>query len=270
MTHKGFSLVEVLLSSALFAIVITGFLIAIVYSQESIDVTGDRARALFLAEQGIEAVRSLRDYQFDSLPADGTYGLQVASGTWQLSGASDTTDGFTRTVTLSTVDADTKEVTSVVTWQQTVQRAGSVRVVSRLTNWQLATVVQADFFTFDVSGAVTGGSGKSEVRGIELGNNGDTDIVIDRITVDWTTPNQNIREISIKGTIVWSSDGPGTPVNNQPTGTELDIQDYTIPAGEDDADIDRLWFTGNISGNDITATFIFQDGSTQSVTTTVL
>ncbi len=267
MKHKGFSLIEVLLSSALFALIVTGFFIAIVYSQQSIDVTGDRARALLLADEGIEAVRSIRDSQFESLPADGTYGLQVASGTWQLSGASDTTDGFTRIITLSTVDADTKEVTSVVTWQQTVQRSGSVQVASRLTNWQTATTMQSDFFTVDVSGAVTGGSGKSEIRGIELGNNGETDIMIDRMRVDWTTPNQNIREISIEGVIVWSSDGPGTPVNNQPTGTELDIQDYTIPAGEDDVGVDRLWYTGNISSNFVTVTFTFQDGSTTSVST---
>ncbi|OGH68939.1 MAG: hypothetical protein A3J66_00465 [Candidatus Magasanikbacteria bacterium RIFCSPHIGHO2_02_FULL_47_14] len=269
MTYKGFSLVEVLLSSALFAIIVTGFLIAIAYSQQSIDVTGDRVRALFLAEQGVEAVRSIRDNQFESLPADGTYGLQASTGTWQLTGVSDTIDEFTRSITLSSIDADTKEVASVVTWQQTLQRSGSIRVVSRLTNWQAVTTIQSDFLTADVSAATTGGSGKSEILGIELGNSGDTDIVIDRITVDWTTPNQNIREISIENTIVWSSDGPGTPVNNQPTGTELNIQDYTIPAGEDDVDVTRLWYTGNISGNNVTITFMFQDGSTKSVNMTL-
>lgn len=135
MRQSGMSLVEVLLAVAIFAVITTGVIGAIIYGQESSAVAGARERAVKIAEEGIEAVRNIRDSGYSNLPVDGTYGLAVSGGVWTFSGASDVTDIFTRTVTLATVDSRTRNVTINVTWTQTVQRPGNVSVNTYLTDW---------------------------------------------------------------------------------------------------------------------------------------
>ena len=131
---KGFSIVEALLASALLIIIVTAFVGAIIYGQESTAVAGGRARASFLAEEGIEATRNIRDESFDNL-VDGSYGLLVSDHKWVLSGNSDTTDGYVRQINISTINDNEKLITSTITWQETAQRTGSVVLTTYLTNW---------------------------------------------------------------------------------------------------------------------------------------
>ncbi len=262
---QGFSLIESLLASSLFGLMVTAIVGSLIYGHESVRVSGERARALYLAEEGLEAARNIRDNNFSNL-VNGTHGLLVASNQWTLSGNSDVTNGFTRAVTISTVDANTKTVASTVSWQQTLQRAGTVTLTTRLTNWQANTATQADQIVITVSGATIGGSGNAYLRGIEITNNGSVAAVINRMTVSWTKPNQNIKEIKMEDVVVWSNNGPGTPTGTQSSGTELNIQNATIPAGEDDFKIDHIRMTGNASGDTFTIIFKFTDGSTKQVT----
>jgi Tfp pilus assembly protein PilV len=132
------SLVEVLLAVAIFAVLSTGIIGAIIYGQESTAIAGARERAVKIAEEGIEAVRNIRDSGYSNLPADGTYGLTISGGIWILAGSSDTTDIFTRTVTLGTIDSRTRNITVNVTWPQTIQRSGSISVNTYLTDWTSA------------------------------------------------------------------------------------------------------------------------------------
>ncbi|MDP2587515.1 MAG: hypothetical protein Q8P33_01935, partial [bacterium] len=133
--RKGFSVVEVLLASTVFVLLVTGLVGALIYGREAAATAGQRGRATALAEEGIEALRNLRDEGFSNL-VDGPHGLDEISSEWQYSGTSDITDGFARVVTIGSVDADTKSVTSTVTWQQTPSRTGSVSLVTYLTDWQ--------------------------------------------------------------------------------------------------------------------------------------
>jgi Tfp pilus assembly protein PilV len=131
---RGFLVIEVLLASSLLIIAITAFVGAIIYSQESTAIAGGISRASFLAQEGIEAVRNIRDESFGNL-SDGSYGLLVSGNQWILSGSSDTTDGYVRQINIGTIDADRKQITSTITWQQTAQRPGSVVLTTVLTNW---------------------------------------------------------------------------------------------------------------------------------------
>lgn len=133
--QAGFLLVEVILASAVFALLITGLVGAYLYGQESTALAGNRARAVMLAEEGLEAVRNIRDASFGNL-TDGTYGLTTTGNQWNLSGFSDISDIFTRQIVISAVDPKRKSVTANVTWQQNPQRSGSVVLSSRLTYWQ--------------------------------------------------------------------------------------------------------------------------------------
>jgi prepilin-type N-terminal cleavage/methylation domain-containing protein len=133
-TAKGFSLVEVLLSIAVFSLLVTALAGAYLYGQESTVLAGNQSRATLLAEEGLEAVRNIRDAGFANL-VDGTYGLATGGNQWNLSGSSDGTDIFTRSVTIATINATVKSVTSSVSWQQNAQRSAAVSAVSYLTDW---------------------------------------------------------------------------------------------------------------------------------------
>lgn len=133
--EQGMSLVEVVLAVGIFAVISTGVISSIIYGQESTAVAGARERAVKIAEEGIDAVRNIRDSGYVNLPVDGTYGLVISGGVWNLSGVSDITDIFTRTVTLSTIDARTRDVVVYVTWTQTVQRVGSISLNAQFSDW---------------------------------------------------------------------------------------------------------------------------------------
>jgi Tfp pilus assembly protein PilV len=134
-SKDGFNLVEVLLAMATFSLLITAIVGALIYGQQSTQIAGTRARASLLAEEGIEAVRNIRDENFTNL-TDGHYGLSTAGGKWSFNGAADTTGVFTRTLIISTVDANTKQVVSQVTWQENQQRDGLVALTGYITNWK--------------------------------------------------------------------------------------------------------------------------------------
>lgn len=132
--QSGFSLVEALLSIAIFGLIVTAFVGSIIFGQQSTLLAGNRARAVFIAEEGLEAVRNIRDPDFANL-TNGTFGLATTGNQWTLSGTSNTIDIFTRQVQIQTVDADRKRIISTVTWQQNPQRTGSVTLETYLTNW---------------------------------------------------------------------------------------------------------------------------------------
>lgn len=138
---KGFSTIETLLSSAILILIVTAFMGAYIYGNESTTLAGQRERAAFLAEEGLEASRNIRDENFSNL-VNGTSGLVISGNQWTFSGSSDTTDSFyTRQITISTAGTDRKQVVSTVTWQQNNQRTGSVSLTSYLTNWRNTTSI---------------------------------------------------------------------------------------------------------------------------------
>lgn len=135
----GFSPVEILLSATVFAFLVTALIGAIIYGREGTDHAGERARAIALAEEGLEAVRNLRDAAFSNL-ANGTTAVNATGSptVWTLSGS--TTIGiYTRQITIAQVDGDRKTVTSTVTWS-VGGSSKQVSVSTRLTNW-LATII---------------------------------------------------------------------------------------------------------------------------------
>ncbi|NQV13367.1 MAG: hypothetical protein HQ530_03630 [Parcubacteria group bacterium] len=135
---KGSTIVELIVAIAAVAIIFSMLGSTIVWSLRNAQFGGNRERATMLANEGLEAARNIRDADFVNL-ADGTHGLAIASNEWTLSGSQDITDNFTRETVISTIDANTKEVTSTVTWDETSQRPGSVTSVTRFNDWQIVT-----------------------------------------------------------------------------------------------------------------------------------
>jgi prepilin-type N-terminal cleavage/methylation domain-containing protein len=108
--QKGFSLLEVILSVAIFTISVIGIGLFIIDIQTTAERSQNLNQGILLAEEGLEAVKSIRDTDFEDI-VDGTYGLDSNDGIWELIGVPDeTTLGldstvgriFTRTITIST------------------------------------------------------------------------------------------------------------------------------------------------------------------------
>ncbi|MEK7656081.1 MAG: hypothetical protein AAB386_05395 [Patescibacteria group bacterium] len=132
---KGQSLIEIMLAITvfLFGVVTIGvlYLDANVSQRKSLE----RAKANALAEEGIEAIRSMRDRSFDSV-ATGTHGLLISGGRWTFSGSSDAQEGYTRTLLVSAPDSNTLYVTSTVSWLFSPTRTETVVSTAVITNWR--------------------------------------------------------------------------------------------------------------------------------------
>ena len=146
---KAFSLIEIMLAIFIFTL----FSSAIVYV--SLD-TASRAtqvevknEAEMYAEEGIEAVRNIRDRNYlDLVP--GAYGLSLSLDTWTLGAAPETIDAYyQRTVIIEevyrdangeiaasgTLDVETKKITVSVNWAWKGVLSKTVSLSSYLTNW---------------------------------------------------------------------------------------------------------------------------------------
>lgn len=134
--QAGFSIVEIVVASAVFSLIVTSLFGALLYSNKSAETAGTRARAVFLAEEGLEAARNIRDENFDNL-VDGIHGLAAFANQWHFSGAQDTADIFTRQIEVLTIDSNTKEIRSRVSWSEGLMNSGSVSLATRLTNWHV-------------------------------------------------------------------------------------------------------------------------------------
>ena len=150
--QKGFSVVEIILASAIFLIFSSGAISVILQGLEANRLASEEAAAAQFASEGIEAARSIRNQSYANLVnSAGTGVIRSAAGVWAFGGANNTFDKYTRVVTISSVqrdasgnigsgavDPNTKKITSTVTWQFGPTRNDSVVLTTYLTNWQAA------------------------------------------------------------------------------------------------------------------------------------
>lgn len=132
--EKGQSLIELLLAIAIFVIAVSALAFLILDGYVSGRLAEEITIANFLAEEGMEATRSIRDNNWNDLTT-GSHGLAISGNNWVFQGISETIDKFTRLITVENVNLDRKKVTSQVTWQFAEGRPQEVKLVTYLTNW---------------------------------------------------------------------------------------------------------------------------------------
>jgi len=152
---KGFSVVEVVLAAGIFAVFISGAVVALISGWYGNRQGADTAMAVEYASEGLEAVRSIknRDYALVGNTAGSGIGRD-GNGVWSFSGINNTTDSgrITRVIKVEsvnrdgsgnivpvptgTVDTNTKRVISKVNWNLTAARPQEVSFSSYLTNWK--------------------------------------------------------------------------------------------------------------------------------------
>jgi len=149
----GFSLVEVILATAIFTIMAVSGVTIILHSFSVNKLGEEESNAHLYAQEGIEAVRSIKNRAWGNLTA-GTYGLATTGNQWNFLGTSDTKLKYTRAVIISsvnrdglgnivdsggTIDPDTMKVTTNVNWDFSEARTGNnISLVTYLSNFRKA------------------------------------------------------------------------------------------------------------------------------------
>lgn len=281
--RRGFVLLESLLAIGILAFFMLAASGLAFIAKVGSGRTHQSELATWSAQEGIDALQSL---SFSELANTDVGSLTFAGGRWTLGSAAPQTigPGMTRTVrvlsvnrdascnvvtTGGTVDADSKTIESVVSWTDVAGRAHSSTLSALRTQWEnpqgtcfAPSQPQADqvIIDFATEGQWFGGK---QLREVEIINSGTTSVTIDHVVFTWTNA-QEIQQSFFGSTKVWSSGGPGTPLGTQVSGTDLNIQNHTINAGQN-VEINKTQFTGPMSGTTVTIQLIFTDGS--SVTT---
>ena len=144
---SGFSLLELVLSISIFAIgsIVAGNMIIDANTSTRVDL--DKAEAVQIAREGIEAVTSIRDSGFANLSISGSHGLASGGGGygWVFSAStSDLVDSkFYRSITIALnptsnfTSTSTATATSTVTWVSARNKTDSVSLTTVLTDWRL-------------------------------------------------------------------------------------------------------------------------------------
>ncbi len=255
---RGITVVEVVVAIAVFSVISSVAIGAFLNANALSERAAIKSEALWLAEEGIEATRSIRDQSFASLTS-GSKGLARSGSVWQFAGASDMTDGFFRTVSLASGGTDIMHATSTVSWRQN-NATSTVALASTLTNWRKLADTTANHMAVSATGACVYSADPRYMSGVVLTYDGALGTVtLPRVRVSWTpvSPARTLTQVlSPYPTAVWT----GSSASNATTT-------LTTPVSFASAGSKTLTFMFNatIAGKSFVATFIYADGSTSSV-----
>lgn len=163
--ESGSGLVEVVLALAVFVLIAPALVLLALGAISNTAKEKDNLQAEALAQEGFEAARAMRDFDWESLPA-GTHGIADGSGYWEFSGTSTSVEKFTRTLTVTDENSYTKNVSVQVTWEN-FGRSNSINSSMNLSDWKTLRWAQSsdgDFLTGTTNSAFL----SSEADGLQL------------------------------------------------------------------------------------------------------
>jgi hypothetical protein len=114
--EQGIGMIETLLVLVLFTGLAATVGVVSLHLKDDVRAERNRIQALTLAQEGINALQTLRDGDADALVV-GTHGLTVENGAWVLTDTPLVTDSFTRRVTIERGVGDMFFATSTVSWE---------------------------------------------------------------------------------------------------------------------------------------------------------
>lgn len=154
-TISGQSLLEVVIALALFSLVASAFISLTLGSISSVGYGTDFLAAGALADEGVGAVRAIRDNAWNTL-MDGVENAMF--------------DGrFNRTTTISPIDLETKALKVEVDWPSPVGRTQIVTRQTKLANWDSRDWIQTDW---------AGGGGQADWSDVARYNSDDGNLDI--------------------------------------------------------------------------------------------
>jgi len=186
---EGMSLIEIVIALAIFSLISSAIASLALSGMNGLVESADMAKAESYAQEGVEAVKSVRDNAWNTITST-TVVVTSTGNVWSLqNGVSETIDKFTRTITLSDVcrdivtnaatttcsgagvytDVQSKKVAVTVTWpvrqEDTNSPIQTVQKVLYVTNWNSHDWIQTDW---------SGGTGQSiwsDITKYNLGTN---------------------------------------------------------------------------------------------------
>ena len=155
---NGVTVVELLIMLFIFGIAMSALFALVAFGLQSASIAQQTTRAVFFAQEAIEATKSFRDTtDWDvnglgtlTLGMDYHLELQGATPEWRLVSGAETTDGFIHKVVFNEVqrdgsdnivsnggivDPDTKKAIVTISWQER-SRAREFKLTTYLTNWR--------------------------------------------------------------------------------------------------------------------------------------
>ncbi len=141
-SRPGFLLVEVLIGITVFALFLAAVSTVLLRGQESTQQAGDYARAVYLAEESIEAARAIRDGGFSNLTV-GAHGVRVApDGTWGWNGTKTVSSGaYVTTIAVTAPSTARRQVAAATKWKHGYSRSGSVVLTTEFDDWRTERAV---------------------------------------------------------------------------------------------------------------------------------
>lgn len=158
--RSGQTVLEVVIALALFSFIAAAIISLILGSLHGGQQGSQHLEADAFSQEGIEALRSIRDGAWNELPSS-TSGVSVSVNQWVATGVSDSLPPFTRTVTVSDVcrnvsgdiaacpasytDPHTKYAESRVDWSTIENTPNTLVRSSYFTNWNSSLWTQTDW-----------------------------------------------------------------------------------------------------------------------------
>src|SRR3990167_11174100 len=200
---QGQSIIELLIAVALMALLFPALFSGIMAGRDGRSMLAQRLNALSLVRETEEAVRIIRERDWHEIEVNGTYHATVSDNSFVLAPGPETTNGFTRTLTIEdalrdtagalsssgTIDPSTKKITVDVSWS--LPHSGSISqnwyLTRFLNNGSYTETTVADFEPprGTLNGTVIAGDLGGEIM---LGSGG---------TGSWCNPNLSIEAVDL-------------------------------------------------------------------------
>ncbi|MDO8265301.1 MAG: hypothetical protein Q7T34_02945 [Candidatus Parcubacteria bacterium] len=143
--QAGQSLLELTIAVGVFILIAQGLVLFVLDSYLAGRISDDFTKSSFLAAEGLEAARSVRDNSWNSLSA-GTYGLAIIDNKWIFQGIEENVSlqlpNGKRIITIEDIAADQKKIISKIIWQTEGGRLQETSLFTYFTNWQAIAVCQ--------------------------------------------------------------------------------------------------------------------------------
>lgn len=254
---RGVTIVEAVVAIAVFALIASVAYRTYTAANFLAERADQKSEALWLAEEGIEATRAIRNQNFSTLTA-GNKGIALSGNAWTFSGTSDMANGFLRTIAIGVIDADTRSATSTVSWSDR-GATSTVSLSTILTNWRKVDLA-SNHLTINTSNACVYTLDSRYLGGITLvADSTGGALSVTRIQASWVSTTRTLNQVVTTGATYWT----GTASS----GTTITLTTpITISAGGS-VPVYFRW-DGSVSGKTFTLNFFFADGSSKSVTIT--
>lgn len=280
LNKKGFSVLEPILAIGLMAILLVSLTSLLLISSFESSKSTDFQEGLWFAQEGISAIGTVGfDNLFETASGSLHFSTSTAdTGSWQLlENGPQNLGKFSRDIVVSSVkrdftcafsedpghatDVDTFKIESHVTWEDTNGETRDISLESFRTNWEHPTgscfVGNTSCLSVDASSALWFGG--KQLRNLYFSNTCVDMLNVESIIFRWDY-NTQITQSFFDNTKIWSSTGPGTPLGNQPSGTQLFMSGAEIANGTS-VELNKTQFTGNMEGSTISITVFLGDGS---------